>query len=146
MRRCSRCKTEKPEDQFDWKDRARGKRHSYCKPCKRGYGTDWYVANATAVKERIGRNRQRYLAEARALLWELKDVPCADCGGRFPPYAMDFDHVTGDKVCGISQMVATNVGLARIRVEIAKCEVVCATCHRVRTFSRLGLIDQMLAS
>lgn len=29
-----------------------------------------------------------------------------------------------------------NVGLKRLKEEIAKCEVVCANCHRQRTWSR----------
>lgn len=36
--------------------------------------------------------------------------------------------------------------IERLREEIAKCEVVCACCHRIRTFARLGLTDKMLAS
>jgi hypothetical protein len=34
----------------------------------------------------------------------------------------------------------------KLRKEIAKCEVVCACCHRIRTFTLLGLTDKMLAS
>jgi hypothetical protein len=59
---------------------------------------------------------------------------------------MDFDHVMGDKAGGIGQMVSSGFPLARIRAEIAKCEVVCAVCHRIRTFTRLGLSAEMLVS
>jgi len=107
MRHCPICDTDKPEDQFDWTNRAAGKRHSYCKPCKRSYGVTWYAENAAAVRARTARNNRRRVAELQALIWKLKSVPCTDCGRRFPSYAMDFDHVTGDKAGGIGQMVSS---------------------------------------
>lgn len=64
-----------------------------------------------------------------------KDRPCPDCGGKFPPEAMDFDHVIDGKRFTIGQG-----GLARpeqeLRDEVARCEVVCAPCHRLRTERR----------
>src|ERR1700674_3406118 len=39
----------------------------------------------------LERKRARWMEHAR-LLDHLRDVPCADCGRRVPPYAMDFDH------------------------------------------------------
>lgn len=61
--------------------------------------------------------------------------PCADYGGRFPIEAMDFDHLE-DKQALISKLVYT-AGTGRLVEEIAKCEVVCSNCHRVRTSRRL---------
>jgi len=52
---------------------------------------------------------------------------------------MDFDHLPGeDKVKYISKMVARSWSLAKIDAEIAKCELVCANCHRIRTARRQG--------
>jgi hypothetical protein len=63
---------------------------------------------------------------------EIKDAPCADCGGRFPPYVMDFDHKDwSTKTATISMMRHST--LERIKEEIAKCELVCSNCHRIRT-------------
>lgn len=64
----------------------------------------------------------------------LKAKPCADCGLRYPPYVMDFDHVRGKKDKCVSKMRVTN--LDRILKEIAKCDLVCANCHRERTQKR----------
>jgi hypothetical protein len=69
---------------------------------------------------------------------EAKNKPCADCGGIFPFYVMQFDHVVGDKEFGISEH-RMNYGLTRLMAEIAKCEVVCANCHAVRTYERANL-------
>ncbi len=66
---------------------------------------------------------------------DLKAAPCVDCGGRFPAVAMDFDHISGTKLIGISELRHYN-SLARLQRELEKCEVVCANCHRVRTAAR----------
>jgi hypothetical protein len=74
--------------------------------------------------------------EQAALLDRCRDVPCADCGGRFPPCALDFDHRDpGQKRTEVTRMIG-RAGTARILDEIAKCDIVCANCHRLRTFRR----------
>lgn len=47
---------------------------------------------------------------------------------------MDFDHQR-DKLKAVSQMAQNGYGEERILKEIAKCEIVCAVCHRIRTFA-----------
>ena len=61
---------------------------------------------------------------------------CHDCHNSFPPYVLDFDHVHGTKVAAISDLVAKGRSLEAINSEVQKCELVCANCHRIRTFKR----------
>ena len=72
----------------------------------------------------------------RRIEWmrSLKSVPCMDCGGVFPPVCMDFDHVRGVKRYNISW--AKERSLSELLEEIAKCEIVCSNCHRIRTHER----------
>ncbi|MFJ6579250.1 hypothetical protein ACIQMY_25225 [Streptomyces sp. NPDC091368] len=65
------------------------------------------------------------------------DRGCADCGYNANPVALDFDHLPGAKKL---YRVCTMAGMSRalIDAEIAKCEVVCANCHRIRTADRLN--------
>ena len=65
----------------------------------------------------------------------LKQDSCMDCGLKFQPVAMDFDHVRGTKVATVSQMNSFSWG--RVILELAKCDLVCANCHRIRTNSRV---------
>ena len=65
---------------------------------------------------------------------QLKAVPCIDCGQYYPPEAMDFDHVWGEKIATISQL--RSAPWDKALAEIAKCELVCANCHRIRTQAR----------
>lgn len=55
---------------------------------------------------------------------------CVDCGeSRIP--TLHFHHTNGDKVKGISEMTRTS-SLEKLKVEISKCEVLCANCHTIR--------------
>lgn len=66
------------------------------------------------------------------IIKQAKDVPCADCGKRYPHYVMDFDHVREGKLANVSNLAKGNVDT--LLAEIAKCDVVCANCHRERTY------------
>lgn len=74
------------------------------------------------------------LSMFREWLNTLKSEPCTDCGRVRPPVAMDFDHVRGEKVKGVSQMWSR--GRDKVLIELAKCELVCCICHRIRTQNR----------
>ena len=81
------------------------------------------------------------------ILNKVKSVPCADCGGTFPPICMDFDHRNPvDKIRlnnrqlssrGMSS-VLKHSSLETLMSEIAKCDIVCANCHRLRTAVQQG--------
>lgn len=62
-------------------------------------------------------------------------TPCMDCKESYPYYVMDFDHVRGRKHKNVMELIPT-LSKKKIDEEIAKCEIVCSNCHRVRTHSR----------
>jgi hypothetical protein len=67
----------------------------------------------------------------RDMIHAIKSVPCAMCGGTFPPYCMDFHHRNpNEKAFGIGQQAGV-VGLDRLLEEIEKCDILCANCHRI---------------
>ena len=99
----------------------------------RKYHRGWYAAHAEQRRREI-RDRRRRL---RDMVFRAKQKPCADCKQEYPHYVMDFDHLDGDeKVASPLTLVMLGASEARIMAEMAKCEVVCANCHRVRTWSR----------
>ena len=81
-------------------------------------------------------------AELRALVDKAKDVPCVDCGVKYHPAAMDFDHVYGEKLFNISKACVRGVSKAKLIAEIAKCQIRCANCHRIRT-AVAGMVDTL---
>lgn len=98
--------------------------------------------NREYVRRHYQRHREKYYERNRrikdqkiAFIREAKNVPCMDCGVRYPFFVMDFDHRDGDeKLSAVARMA--NVGWAKVKAEILKCDVVCANCHRVRTQMR----------
>lgn len=70
----------------------------------------------------------------KELIEQAKSRPCMDCGESFSLWQMDFDHVRGKKIGGVGYL-AMSATTEILIAEIEKCEVVCAVCHRKRTFA-----------
>lgn len=89
------------------------------------------------------KNKQPYLARAvatrlelRAIMVEEKSKPCMDCGGTFPPVAMDFDHRDPLTKLRTPSHLPGSGSLRLMQEELAKCDLVCSNCHRLREASR----------
>lgn len=104
-----------------------------------------------AAKRRYyARNRQLYRDKAdrkregiKQMMRDLKSVPCKDCGRTYAYYVMDFDHREGKQYL-VSKLV--NSGSLRLfKQEVAKCDVVCANCHRERSYGQTIERQQRLA-
>lgn len=83
-------------------------------------------------------HRRRNMARKESVQEFVKNYkethPCVDCGNFYPACVMDFDHLPEfEKTKGIAIM-ARNTTLPRLLEEIAKCELVCSNCHRIRTW------------
>jgi hypothetical protein len=63
---------------------------------------------------------------------------CMDCGLRNPdhPEIYDFDHRPGETKVRNVALFAMSGTMDALKAEIAKCDVVCANCHRMRTRAR----------
>jgi hypothetical protein len=133
MKRCSTCKTDKDDSEFHKAARGVGGLAAQCKSCRSDHYKETYPDNKVRLRAGI-EDRRRGLGERVA---ELKDRPCMDCGGSFPSYVMDFDHREGEeKIGGIANLVHSG-NWVKLEAEIAKCDLVCANCHRIRTFTRM---------
>ena len=58
--------------------------------------------------------------------------PCADCGIQYNPWVMHFDHRDPSQKKNCISMIKSH-SFENLKVEIAKCDVVCANCHCERT-------------
>jgi hypothetical protein len=97
------------------------------------YRRQHYLANKADYYRRLRERNERL----RQMILSAKAKPCADCGVQYAPWQMDFDHVRGVKVRGLANILRGKNSVRLILAEIAKCEVVCANCHRDRTHQRL---------
>ena len=84
--------------------------------------------NANAAKVKRFRKAQQQKVR------DLKEAsPCADCGHSFPYYVMDYHHRdAADKEFKLSRALSNTMAWSRILAEVAKCDLLCANCHRVR--------------
>jgi hypothetical protein len=80
---------------------------------------------------------QRDQVKKRSILQAIKvERGCADCGYNANPVALEFDHRPGEvKSLSIGRAVS-QAGIQRLLAEVEKCDVVCANCHRIRSFNR----------
>lgn len=99
---------------------------------QRPYNVKYYARNRQQELDRVVRRQRATLEFLRA----LRRVPCEDCRGTFLPHQMDFDHRDPDtKSFGVTWSKAMLAPRQRLLDEIAKCDVVCANCHAIRTYA-----------
>jgi hypothetical protein len=129
---CPSCNLARSIDHFAKNAAKKDGLASQCKACKKIYQDKWYeknkathITNVTIRKKRIAtKNRER-------LGKYLTEHPCVDCGFE-DIRALDFDHIRGYKKREVSKLVHEGYPWQTIADEIAKCEVRCANCHRIR--------------
>ena len=88
-----------------------------------------------------------YHERTRAIVRELKEAsPCRDCGVSYPYYVMDYDHRDPSEKIACVRTMSDHASLAKCLTEIAKCDLVCANCHRERTFVAMSSNGKTAAS
>ncbi len=98
-----------------------------------------------ARRRHYEKNKETYIANARKreremqqFVWAEKSKPCMDCNVQYSPWVMQFDHRPDEvKVADISKIINRG-SWTKLKEEIAKCDVVCANCHVIRTATRAG--------
>jgi len=135
MKHCNGCDKDKDESDFWLKG---NKTQARCKYCQKQYHKQHYIDNSGIYKAKAIISNDKYRSEARNYINSIKDNPCTDCNNRYPYYVMDFDHREGvEKLYNVSNMPAVRASLDEIKNEIAKCDLVCSNCHRIRTHNRM---------
>ena len=141
---CTKCGCSKPLEQFSKDSRHKDGRQSCCRLCHKKVGRERHAtlegkiakttSNATyrlTNIETIRLQKQAYKANGVAIINSYKCRPCADCHKTYSPDCMELDHIRGEKILNVSSM--KSMSRDKLLQEIAKCEVVCAVCHRIRT-------------
>lgn len=94
-------------------------------------------------------NRCLYIKYTRPLVEEkTKEIHeyqmekgCTDCGYNAHPAALEFDHLPGtEKKFNIGEKIGS-YNRQKLWEEIAKCDVVCANCHNIRTATRRQRVE-----
>ncbi len=161
---CLICKNNKPLEEFHPRPGTPCGYYPYCRLCdnkkknesyhKRMAEDPNYSARKAADSRKYRKKYPKKIATANACRrkkgikdgtiiegWVAKKytgIPCLDCWNVFPFCVMDFDHrpeeVKEFNISRYSNQKASPKHIARVEKEIAKCDLICANCHRVRTF------------
>ena len=136
-KKCTDCKIKKSIKDFSIRTSKRWTGYNAkCKRCLADYALNYLKNNPEKKKL-----RKLYQLNSRKkynnYLKEIKNKPCLDCKKKYPYYVMDFDHLNPKEKIGNIRVLANKmIPMAKLEKEISKCELVCANCHRIRTFRR----------
>src|SRR3990167_6426220 len=118
MKRCSCCQKIKPNKAFNFKNRKKQKRNSFCAECHKVYCRNHYQKNKKYYKQKARRWDAKQIKINLDRLGEyFVNHPCVDCGEQ-DTVVLEFDHVFGKKQSDISSAVYSPWPWDRILEEI----------------------------
>lgn len=142
MKTCSTCEVPKPLEDFGKRARSPDGFNPECKVCANGRNKRYYQSDHNGRRSKIREATIENIRQNRIRIYAyLLQHPCVDCQ-EDNPFLLEFDHQR-DKQGLISQM--HKCSWSRIKREIAKCEVRCVRCHRLKTAKDFGwgkLLDE----
>jgi hypothetical protein len=128
MKKCSKCKTEKDECEFFFRNKEKNTLHSMCKECKREMDRNAYSSNSNGRKHKIRERADSSKDELTKYVNELKKKSSCEKCGESRWYVLDFHHI-GEKKNGIAIMMRKG-SMNSLLKEISKCIILCSNCHR----------------
>lgn len=123
---CTRCDKEKDIEEFLFRNKDKGTRHSACSECYKDIRKESYERTKQTTLNRNKRNTEKkkeWFNDYKA------NLSCEKCGEDHPA-CLEFHHLnptTKDK--NVAEMINT-YSQKKIQEEIDKCSVLCANCHR----------------
>jgi hypothetical protein len=135
---CTKCKIEKNLHLFPAREKSKDGRASWCRTC---YKENWqarYYKNHGHYRNSHNTSRNKIREQnARKVFEYLAGHPCINCG-ESDPIVLEFDHRDKiDKIENISNLILDS-SWQRIEIEIEKCDVLCANCHRRKSAAEFG--------
>ena len=135
---CTKCKKELPLDNFRWKNKAEGRKHSQCKDCQKAQEKERYQKD-DARKEKLLEIAKSQRERNLIFIEQCKSCGCAKCGDK-RTYVLDFHHIDPTQKTDSINHLRT-CALETIEKEIKKCIVLCSNCHR--EFHHLEFIQNL---
>lgn len=135
---CSKCNQTKDLAHFYLKDKITGRRHAQCKSCNRIARTLKYKVHyekyGEQYRDRARKRKLKIKSERQKLLYQLLSGKVCEHCGYDDIRALEFDHIDPTlKSFGISRAINDCYAWDKILIEIKKCRVLCANCHKIRT-------------
>lgn len=136
---CTICNETKPLAAFTVRSKNKDGHTSRCRACVNAAHKQRYMSRPQHYRERLrGFNKKLKDDKAERVFNYLREHPCVDCG-ESDPVVLEFDHRDlATKRLAIAQMIERRYSWQAIIVEIGKCDVRCANCHRRKTSRQFG--------
>lgn len=134
---CKKCFITKPIEEFNFKDKARGKRQAQCQICTREAIRNHYYKHVDYYHRKAQKRRKLLQVLLKQFLIDyLQTHPCVDCNEK-DIIVLEFDHLR-DKTREIGTFLQNGYPINTVKKEIEKCEVRCANCHKRKTAKEFG--------
>lgn len=135
---CTKCQKEKPQEDFFIRNKAKQILHKQCKECYREQRKTYYQEHYRKYHDRyleraLKRRRARKQAYRINMLDYLKDKLCENCGNS-DIRVLEFDHIDiTNKSFNIARGIDYTKNWEELLLEIKKCRILCANCHKIHT-------------
>lgn len=137
MRACSICNTVRSEDEYNYRNKKEGIKLTACRYCTRRQVRAHYIQNREYYLAKAQKRNKRLRVAVREYVWSYLELhPCIDCG-ETDPVVLEFDHIS-EKTIAVSHMNQIGADIDKVQMEIDKCVVRCANCHRRKTSVQFG--------
>lgn len=126
LKYCYKCDSDKPIDDFHKNPSKKDGLQNMCKECRKKYHRNHYLNNKEKYIENSHKNRNLLID------WfvnEKKKLKCEKCGDdRW--WVLDFHHIDPNEKDTDVSILVRNGNKERLKIEMNKCMVLCANCHR----------------
>lgn len=123
---CSKCKLEKEEIDFPFRNKSKNQLHDNCRECWKTTRKKSYENHKKYYKDkniRIRTNNTEWFIQYK------KTLKCNNCDENHPA-CLEFHHVDSqNKKTEVGKLITT-YSIETIKEEIEKCIVLCNNCHR----------------
>lgn len=138
MKKCWVCKKLLSNTEF-YKDRTKKDGLcTKCKSCNKKQRDTWRRAHPNKHHKQQSRQHQRTRKRNLKFIREYKlNHGCSNCGYKESSVALDFHHINPTtKLNSISRLANDCYSLHKIKLEMKKCTILCANCHRVIEYEK----------
>ena len=141
MKICSDCTQSLPFDSFNKKKTNKNNTIQYqskCKECNKKYHQQHYRNNKNDYLKKARKWDLNYKRTIYQLLMDSSKNGCRYCNEK-DFRCIEFNHIDrSTKLYNISHMINNSMSIHDIKMELQKCEPVCANCHKKITAAQFN--------
>ncbi len=143
---CTKCNVQKSLDLFSKRKKSKDGHSSWCRECFKVYWEKRYYQNHKHYRNSHNQSRNKIRKEnARKVFEYLAEHPCINCG-ESDPIVLEFDHRDRvEKVGNVANLV-NDGSWKRVMLEIQKCDVLCANCHRRKSAAEFNYMRHVFVN